>query len=124
MDKTKHDDDLEAFFDAAQDMTPPVSEGLMARVLDDALAVQAEGERQQTRRSQDRPFTGILSALGGWPAMAGLATAAVAGLWIGFSPALGVGEAMASALGSDGADLYLVDFSTGFEIAFEEGDAG
>ena len=43
-------------------------------------------------------IAGIVAALGGWPAVGGLATAAIAGVWIGFSPSLGVGTAVSGAV--------------------------
>jgi len=132
MAETERDEELGVFFDAAKAAPEPVSDALMARVLNDALAVQAgaavdHATATDNAADRGRPglFAGLLAALGGWPAVAGLATAAVTGIWIGFSPALGVGDAMTSALGAgETSDAYLVDYATGYEFAFEEGDAG
>lgn len=125
MDDTDRKDELETLFELARD--EPVPQALMARVLDDALSVQAELEAANTataRASAGGLFSGIWAALGGWPAATGLVTATVAGVWIGFSPSLGVADAMASALGAESSQSYVIDFATGFEFAFEEGEAG
>ena len=129
-DTERRDDGLEAFFAAARAEPEPASEALMARVLGDALAQQrrtapAAAPRGAVRAGRPGLLAGLFVSLGGWPAVAGLGTAAVVGLWIGFSPALGVGQAMSDALVSGAAgDLHLVDYATGFEFAFEEGEAG
>lgn len=101
--KTDHDRhvdrDLEAFFQAARESVPEASPDLMARVLADAYSEQdarevtapaaAEANHDRAPAAQGRGwFAGLLDALGGWPAVAGLATAAVAGVWIGYNPPL------------------------------------
>ncbi|MDQ2092251.1 hypothetical protein [Marimonas arenosa] len=126
-DSDRNDEmELEAFFTAARQMPAPASEALMARVLGDALAVQtAAAGGFATERERPGFLAGLFSTLGGWPAVSGLATAAATGLWIGFSPSLGVGDAMVGALGVETAiEIYPVDYATGYEFAFEEGDAG
>lgn len=132
MNRDGRDDGLDLFFEAARAEPEPGSEVLMARILGDALRVQdlRVQEEAATRRvaAPGAPARGLLSALweavGGWPAVGGLATAAVAGLWIGFSPALGVGDAVFAALGGDSAESELGVFLTGFEYALEEGETG
>ena len=81
MNADDHDRDaLEAFFKAARGTAPAPSEAMLARVLADADRVRTTP--RQPRPS--RPLTARLrDLLGGWPAMAGLTTAALAGLWIG-----------------------------------------
>jgi hypothetical protein len=77
---------LEAFFVAGR-QAPAVPQDVLARVLADAAAVQAAA------RPAVRPalgpaigrIGGLLAAIGGWPVMAGLATATVAGLWFGYA---------------------------------------
>lgn len=118
---------LDDFFQAAQQAQAPASEALMARVLQDALVVQAENAAQDVtpeRAGRTGLLAGLFAALGGWPAVAGLGTAAVAGLWIGFSPTLGLGDAVNTALGVQSTDTMLGDYATAFDFAFEEGDAG
>lgn len=82
MTEQEHDDTgIEAFFDAARSHAPVPSEALMARILTDAgpfgkctTSPVAEGLWQK-----------ISAALCGWQGIGGLATAAAAGLWIGFA---------------------------------------
>mgnify|MGYP006950439602 CR=1 FL=1 len=76
------DDDLEQFFSAARQARPAPSEALTARVLADAVAVQAARAAPAARRP--RPLAARFSAFfGTGGALAGLAAASVAGFWIG-----------------------------------------
>ncbi len=92
-DKTM-DHDLEAFFQAARDESPDPSADLMARILADAYDVQDQHTAETILTAADPVVTtaprgvmaSILRAIGGWPALAGLATATVAGVWIGYNP--------------------------------------
>lgn len=62
------------------------SDDLMARILGDAEAVQAATAVTAAQPPSVRPagiLAAFLAALGGWPAVAGLASAAMAGVWIG-----------------------------------------
>jgi ferric-dicitrate binding protein FerR (iron transport regulator) len=78
---------LEAGFASLRAQAPEPSEALVARVLRDAAAVQA-GQRAQPakRQAYRRPMLAALRAWlsAGMPA-AGMATAALFGLWIGFA---------------------------------------
>lgn len=56
-----------------------VSDDLMARVLGDA-------ERISRMRRPVPVWEQMREAVGGWPALGGLAVASLAGLWIGFAP--------------------------------------
>ncbi|SEL10114.1 hypothetical protein SAMN05443999_103303 [Roseovarius azorensis] len=99
---------LEAYFDAARAERAAPSADLMARIIADAQAVQMAARSPAPRR---RAGLGeqFYRLIGGWPAMAGLATAAVAGVWLGTSlpeGLLGPGEA-----------AYLVDVTP--ELAFD-----
>lgn len=111
-------DDLEDFFGAARRLAPDPSDALMARVLADALAVQGAAVRHVPARP------GLLAqlrdALGGWPAIGGLATAGVMGLAIGIGAPAGLGDLTAALLGQP-ADSYLVDLAPelDFDIAMD-----
>jgi len=96
---------LETFFDAARRTTPVPSEDMLARVLADAERVRTVAPPRGPR--QVRP-TRIRDLLGGWPAMAGLAAATLAGLWIG----AGLPEAVPGVTEA----VYLVDITP--EMAF------
>jgi hypothetical protein len=82
---------LDALFGAARKAHPEPSAALLARIAADAEAVAADRARQAVARpARGGALRGWLSALGGWPAVAGLATATVAGVWIGYAqPDLG-----------------------------------
>ncbi len=91
------DRDLEIFFEAARKDRGDASPDLLSRVLADAYAEQdAQAEAvptssvaprtADTSRSLRGVFAGLFDAIGGWPAVAGLATAAMAGVWIGYNP--------------------------------------
>ncbi|MDT8326342.1 MAG: hypothetical protein RQ750_03005 [Roseovarius sp.] len=102
---------LEVFFDAARRHGAEPSAALMARIGEDAQAVQALAQRpapQPTRRST--LSSQLYRLLGGWPAVAGLATAAVAGVWLGISLPEGL-------LLDEGESVYLVDVAP--ELAFD-----
>lgn len=80
------DDDLDRLLAAAAQRAETPSTALMERVLADALAQQAEAGAVRPARQPRRP--GVLSRLaalfGGPPALAGLGTAAVFGLALGY----------------------------------------
>jgi hypothetical protein len=110
-------DGLDAVFAAARAKAPEPSAALLARVEADALRVMAERQAAVAvvpRRPARRGFWAIFSeVLGGRGAVAGLATATLAGLWLGFSPPQGLAtltqSVTQSVLGSstslDGLDL-------------------
>lgn len=113
-------DNLDVFFDAARRQAADPSPDLMQRVLDDALAEQQRMAAQAAPQARPgRPARGwlrqLLSAIGGWPAVAGLATASVTGLWIGVNPPAAVSTTAEAYLNS-GADTYLVDLMPGFQF--------
>ncbi len=119
-DKDFETDDLSLYFDAAKEVPPTPPNALMRRVLDDALAAQP-GEVRTSRQSfWVRRWQEFAGAVGGWPAMAGLATATVAGVWLGVAPPAILPDATGAYLATD-ANTYLVDVAPdlGFDL-FEE----
>lgn len=105
-----HDDTvLDPFFDAARDAAPAPTEDMLARVLADAETIRTAALWPAPRHSWT---TRVRHLLGGWPTMAGLTTAALAGLWIG----AGLPDRV---IGTDEA-RYLVDITP--EMAFDLGD--
>lgn len=80
---------LEAHFAAARGDAAVPSDTLIARVMADAVAaqeaMQAAAEEQRVV-TQNGGLSGILRAMGGWPAMAGLSCATLTGVWIGVAP--------------------------------------
>jgi len=80
------DPELEVFFDAARRTAPQPSGDLVARILADADAEQPKAPEPV------RPpwWRSVLDGLGGAPAIGGLLTATVAGLWIGAAQPFGL----------------------------------
>lgn len=111
-DKTPDGSGIEIYFKAARAVPEPAPSALMARILADAEAVQASRRTLAPRRAGLGEY--LYRLLGGWPAMAGLATAAVAGLWLGASLPTGL-------LAADEMD-YVLDMAPGlaFDLAAED----
>ena len=102
---------LEVFFDAARAHPAEPSVALMTRIDRDAQAVQANARRPASRRPRRTSLsTQLFRLLGGWPAVTGLATAAMAGVWLGISLPEGLLDSA-----SDGA--YLIDLAP--ELTFD-----
>lgn len=78
--------EFDALFDAARAQDRVPSGDLVARILADADSVAAVAEAKAVvTKPGTRPgwLAGLVAAIGGWPAVAGLATAAVTGVAIG-----------------------------------------
>jgi hypothetical protein len=86
------DDDLDRLLTEAARTAPQPSARLMERVLADALALQpmaAPPRPTITKPVRDTLWSRLAAALGGPPALAGVGTAAVFGLALGYlSPAM------------------------------------
>lgn len=119
MDKKPAEFDLDALFAEARGQAADPSPELMARVMADAIAMQPAPMRAAPPRRTSR-LRQFLNAVGGWPAVAGLATAGVAGLWIGVNPPDAVATTAETFLGTS-TDLYLVDLMPGYDLTFAEG---
>jgi hypothetical protein len=109
-DKDQAEGGLDVFFEAARVQAPGPSPDLLARVLADADATR---QAHPAAGPAPAPRPGIAARLyrllGGWPVMAGLATAALTGVWIGTALPEGlIGQAEAG---------YLVDITP--EMAFD-----
>lgn len=120
MADTRNEEELlECLFSEAREATPQPSEALMARILADA-------ERQRSMTAASEPHGGLFRRLaatvGGWPSLAGMATAALAGVWIGYvSPGQLGGLATEFWPGADGYDL--VDMVPPMDEFLAEGGA-
>ena len=75
------DSELDGLFAAARGANPLPSDALMQRIMADATAEIAAA--QPERPARRGILATALAMIGGWPAAAGLATAAVTGLMIG-----------------------------------------
>lgn len=117
----KSDKELEAFFAAArrEGDGAEASASLMTRILEDAEAERfarehkVEGWAEASYEAgvagtSARPglLSGLLDVLGGWPSLAGLTAATLAGIWIGYSPPTGLDTLSQSLLLLDGDSGY------------------
>jgi hypothetical protein len=126
-----HDDDLSQLFESAHRAPPEPSAGFLARVLSDGEAQQpaplgvmrAPVSAPAPMRSAFRQLVdGMSDAIGGWPAFAGLATAAVTGLWIGISPPQTLIAPFSAVLSGNSAALSEAsDYGDGFDFTLFEG---
>ncbi len=115
---TEDPDMLDDLFQTARRTPAEPSSDLLARVQADALAMQPV-RGAVLPAPQTGLFMRLLGALGGWPAAAGLATATVAGLWIGMFPPDLVSDGLSQVL--YGADTMTVDPLGGFDYVLLEG---
>ena len=119
--------ELDQLFEVARQNTPEPSSDFLARVLSDAEAMQPAPVGLVTAIPAKRGFfaemfAGLSDAIGGWPAFAGLATAAVTGVWIGISPPQSLSAPLASVLGVDEAIFSeTFDSGDGFDFTLFEG---
>jgi len=116
----EHDspDPLAAHFEALKAQAPEPDAALLARIMADADREQAARMAPPPRSSRSGLLAGLVRTLGGWPAMAGLATAAMAGVWIGAAPPAGLTAAAQQVLGNDTMALMIdVDFESAFILA-------
>lgn len=88
-DRKRNEEMLDNLIGQAKADRHEVPDQLLNRVFADALAAQPApvGERRQSGRLRR-----FLSAIGGWPAIAGMAAATLAGVWIGVSPPAGLND--------------------------------
>lgn len=119
----KEDALLEALFAEARADQPDATPDLLARVLADAEGHQPQGRASAiaSGEAQAVPLIGrLLDAIGGWPSLAGLATATVAGLWIGLAAPESVYDLTGGYLGLS-EDVDLIDLMPTADILTLEG---
>ena len=85
------DTDLDDLFAKARADSPVPSAALVTRILDDADAIQQSRAAPAHSPEQRRRFSWI-AAIGGGGVFAGLATATLAGLWLGIAQPAPVGQ--------------------------------
>lgn len=118
-----NDTELEHFFHAAQAAAPQPSEALMARILRDAEAQQPKAQPAAPHRARGGWLSGVLRGLGGWPALTGLATATVAGVWIGYAAPSAVSTLASDIWPSDTTGYDVVDLIPSMDTFLAEGGA-
>ncbi|MEC7760821.1 MAG: dihydroorotate dehydrogenase [Pseudomonadota bacterium] len=83
-DGARDDAMLDEFFAAGQAEAPVPSSDLLARIMADADGeAEARAPVVSSGRRRRGWVAGLAAVIGGWPAFAGMATAAAAGVWIG-----------------------------------------
>ncbi len=113
-------DDL--FATAAREMEEAVSSDLLARVMADALAVQAEQQQQPEPEKAPKltMFQVVVKVLGGWQSMGGLAAATVAGVWIGVAAGPEMMQSdWAGSLLTTNAESYLSDLDNSYAFVLD-----
>lgn len=111
LDQELNDAALDALFAEAQADAEP-SQALLDRIVADAAQAAVPVGVQEVRSSLwDR----ALEAIGGWPSLSGLATAAVAGLYIGFSD-----PTLIETVGLSSADAIAGDVMFSDDVFFDD----
>ena len=114
---------LDALFAAARAAEAPVPGHLLARVLADA---DAHMPRPAPVAAPARPaasrgwLAGVLDMLGGRGAVAGLAAAGLAGVWIGFVQPVDLGRVGLQSSAVDAVELYPADIDQWAELVAPE----
>lgn len=116
--------DLDDLFASARARAPEASPAFLGRVLEDAYALQPEAATAAPAPAAAPAPVGIwarlAAALGGSMALAGVATAGVAGVWLGFAPPATLSP-LADSLLTGGATASVgVDLLPGLDPAWGE----
>jgi len=96
-----NDDMLEDILAQARGLTPTPSRDLMARVMADADALQPAPAPAAVSAGRLGIWARMMDAIGGWPAVSGLAAATIAGIWVGVAPPSSVEDLAASMVGDE-----------------------
>lgn len=114
---------LEDVFAAARDEAPMPSEALLGRIMADADDVTRARDAARVAPVRRRgAFAAIAAAIGGWPALAGMATAAGAGVWIGVAQPPALSTLTGTMLTGTTTQYQLEEFAPGYAalVSFEE----
>lgn len=110
-----HDFDLDALLAEASDMQPRPSESFLQDMRILAVDHTPDGRKARNRSM----LSGWFQILGGWPAGAGLAMAALGGVMIGINPPADIATYAAVAL--DTPDVWELSGYATLDFAVEEG---
>lgn len=106
---------VDDILDEAAKVRADVPDRLMAAVLRDADALQPAAASPKAETLGIWQL--VLDAIGGWPTLGGLATAGVAGLWLGVAPPTSLEGVTADLIGdSQAVDLFGGDLLTSFTV--------
>lgn len=126
---------LAQFFSAGREQPCDPDPALLARILDAGMVEQAAMAAERVlavrpggataSRFAPRGLASWFGTLGGWGAVTGLATATVAGIWLGFSPPTGLAGladgVFGTSLSGSGNTVDQVDLLPTFESYLTEG---
>ncbi len=114
---------LGPWFDAGRAEAPAPSGDWLARMEAMALEEQPAPQPPAGARGPERARRGVrlrdlMSALGGWPAVAGLAAACAAGVWFGAVSPAGLTEWTTTTATAAASDSYTTfEPASGFDVA-------
>ncbi|MBK5932575.1 hypothetical protein C8N32_11141 [Rhodovulum imhoffii] len=109
---------LEPFFSDARAAAPRPSGDLIARVMSDAQGGRPVRGLDTARRGG--LLERLTAALGGWPALGGMAAAGMAGVWIGYAFPAGLSALGAELLVPEG-DYELVELMPTVDMFLQGG---
>lgn len=108
-DRDHRMDDLDALFAEARGKPAKPSDDLMARILSDAVALQPPPPALAAPPVPSKGFfRGLADVFGGFGALAGMGSAAAAGLFIGFAQPSGLSGLSATLMGGQIESLSLM----------------
>lgn len=114
-----NEDMLNEVFAQARAVDVSPSDDVMARILADAATVQDEFA---TRPMPEKAglWDRMMDALGGWPAVSGLAAATVAGIWVGVAPPTAIEDLTSSVIGDEiNVSFFSSDFGFDTEVLID-----
>ena len=124
MTRKAQDMELDEILQLAAEDRKQVNGTLMERVLADAYRVQddiAAGDPQTAKRSLSKSgISALIAAFGGWRPVSGLATAIIAGVWLGYAPPA-IFDEFAAGIWSGAAGYELGDFLMSSDSFLVEG---
>lgn len=122
-DRNHQADELDTLLAAASRELPELPPALLARVLADAEAELAARAAPRLPMAASRPaaaaggiLADLLALIGGWRAISGLATATIAGVWIGFAGLGTLSVTAADLLGVSSDTLVTVNLLPGDDV--------
>lgn len=123
IDTNRTEEELETLFAVARREVPDLPPGLLARVLADADAELAARSQPRVPAAPARRGSALgamlaelVLVIGGWRAISGLATATVAGVWIGFAGVGSLSLTAADLLGGGTETLGSVNLLPGDDV--------
>lgn len=94
---------LEDFFAAARAADDAVPDALLDRVIADAALVPRMPVKETL-------WSSLVAAIGGWPALSGVAMAGLIGIWVGFVPPTQLESFAADVLGTTTSVTFIDEF--------------